>query len=159
MAFGFTATTILAMVVFSLLLAISLIDIQTMEIPDGLNIVLAAQAIVWVWLMPEVALTSRIIGFFAVSGFMFIMALAISGAFGGGDIKLMAACGFMLGWQNILLAFFIAIILGGTYALYMITVRKRRGVMVFGPALCVGIFTALVYGDYIITWYIGLLGF
>ena len=159
LAFGFTWATPLAMAVFGLLMAVALIDLATTEIPDGLNIALAVLAVASIWLMPGVSLLSRVIGFFAVSGFMFVMALALPGAFGGGDIKLMAACGFMLGWQSVLLAFFAALVLGGGYAIWAVLVRKKRGAMVFGPALCAGVFFGLLYADFVLAWYLGLLGF
>ena len=53
------------------------------------------------------------IGFFAVSLFIYIIYIASSGrAFGGGDVKLMAACGLVMGWQLAILSFFLACIIG-----------------------------------------------
>ena len=49
----------------------------------------------------------------SVSGFMLLMTLAIPDCFGGGDMKLMFVCGFMLGWINTLLAGFIGLLAGG----------------------------------------------
>jgi prepilin peptidase CpaA len=46
-------------------------------------------------------------------------------AMGAGDVKLMAAVGSLVGWQNWLGVFFIAAILGGILAL-IIVVRRRR---------------------------------
>jgi len=57
----------------------------------------------------------------------------------------------------VLLAFFVAVFLGGSYALWMMIAFKRRGQMVFGPALCLGVFASLLYGDAVLEWYFELL--
>ncbi|NBK98150.1 MAG: hypothetical protein EOM50_09035 [Erysipelotrichia bacterium] len=74
------------------------------------------------------------------------------------DIKLMAVCGCMLGWQNTLLATFIAILLAGSYATYLIASKKvsKRTHIAFGPYLCIGIFIATLYGTQMITMYLSL---
>jgi len=84
------------------------------------------------------------------------LTLAIPGAFGGGDIKLMAVCGFILGWQLALLAFFIALLIGGSIAVFLLASgkRKRGQHMVFGPAICAGTVTALFFGKEILDWYL-----
>ena len=147
-------------VVMLILLAIAVIDLKTREIPDKLIIALIPFAIAAIWAQPEISLLSRLIGFFAVSLPMLLLALAIKGAFGGGDIKLMAVCGFLLGWQNTVFAFFIALLLGGGFAMYLILSgkRSRKDQMVFGPALCIGIVFALLFGEKIIAWYMALFG-
>ena len=156
--FGFSYMTLLAIGVSSVLMAVSLIDLGTTEIPNGLIIALVPFAVAAYFVQPEISLISRGIGFFAVSLPLLALAVAISGAFGGGDIKLVAVCGFLLWWQNILLAFFVAVLLGGSYAVYLLTSgkRKRREHMVFGPALCAGIIFAMFFGEQIISWYWGL---
>jgi leader peptidase (prepilin peptidase)/N-methyltransferase len=144
--------------VFSILLCITLIDADTREIPDSLNIALALCGILAIWLMPEVTLPARLIGIVCASLPMLLLAFAVEGAFGGGDIKLMAAAGLLLGWQNTLLAFFVGIILGGLYGAALL-VSGRRGWkehFAFGPCLCVGILAALFCGEHVIGWYLGL---
>jgi len=141
-----------------LLLAIALIDFDTAQIPDSLIIALAPLAVASVWLLPNVTLLSHAIGLVAVALPMLLLTLAIPGAFGGGDIKLMAVCGFLLGWQLTLLAFFIALLLGGSIAIFLLASgkRKRGQHMVFGPAICAGTVTALFYGKEIIRFYLSL---
>jgi len=160
-AFGVSLGLMLALAMFCILLAIALIDLQTTEIPDGLAIALIPLAVAALWVFPDVSWLQRVIGFFAVAAPMFLMAMLIGGAFGGGDIKLMAVCGFLLGWQAVLLAFFVAVFLGGSYAAFMmLTKRRKRGQsMVFGPALCSGVFLAFLYGDIVIDWYLNMLVF
>jgi len=150
---------LLAIAIATILLAISIIDYHTSEIPNALVIAIIPLAIAAIWVWSEVSLLSRGIGFLSISLPMLLAAMAISGAFGGGDIKLMAVCGFLLGWQNTILAFFIALLLGGGWAIYlMVSGKRKRGQqMVFGPALCVGVFLSILYGNEIVNWYISLI--
>ena len=139
-----------------ILLAIAVIDINTSEIPDSLIIALIPCSIASIWLQPEITLLSHIIGFFCVALPLLLLTLIIPGAFGGGDIKLIAVGGFMLGWQFTLLSFFIALLLGGSYALYlMLSGKRKRGEhMVFGPAICLGIAVSIYYGRTILDFYL-----
>jgi len=156
--FGLDISTILVFAVTTVLLAISIIDLKTTEIPDSLVIAIGVLAIAAIWIMPDVALLNRAIGLVSVSVPLLIIAVAIPGAFGGGDIKLLAVCGFLLGWQLTLLAFFFALILGGSFAIFLILSgrRKRKEHMVFGPAICAGVAVSLFFGNEIISWYLGL---
>jgi leader peptidase (prepilin peptidase)/N-methyltransferase len=152
--FGFLWMAPLAFGVIVLLLAVTLIDQQTMEIPDGLIIALIPLAAAAIWARPEVTLLERGIGAAAVSIPMLLMALIIKGGFGGGDIKLMAVCGFLLGWQCTVLAFFIALVTGVCFAL--ITKKKKGEHFAFGPFLCIGTAAAMLYGREIISAYLNL---
>ena len=155
----FNYAAIILFGVSMILLAVSIIDYNTSEIPNSLVIALIPFSIAAIWLLPDISLLSHAIGLVTVSVPMLLLALLIPGAFGGGDIKLMFVCGFLLGWQLTLLAFFIALLLGGSTALFLLTTgrRKKGQHMVFGPALCAGIVTSLFVGNYILDWYIGFL--
>lgn len=129
-----------------------------MEIPDLLTITLIPFAILSAF--DGLPVTDRIIGFFAISVPMLGLSMIIDSAFGGGDIKLIAVCGFMLGWRNVLLAIFIAIVLGGIVAVALLVTRnKEKGAhMPFGPYICIGVFVSMLFGDNIIPWYLSLYG-
>ena len=158
--YGFSWSFLIAFGVTVILLLIALIDFTTMEIPDVLVVALLPFAIGAIFAQPEITLISRAIGLLTISLPMFILAMIIKGAFGGGDIKLMAVLGVLLGWQSTLLAFFIAVVIAGTYALILIIGKKvsKGAKMPFGPYLCFGSMTAFIYGREIITWYLGLFG-
>lgn len=140
-----------------ILMAVALIDYATSTIPDSLCIALIPFAVASVLLLPDVTLLSHFIGMVSIALPMLLLTLVIPGAFGGGDIKLIAVCGLMLGWQLTLLAFFIALLFGGGTAIWLLASgrRKRGEHMVFGPALCIGIVAALFYGVEIIALYLG----
>ncbi len=129
-----------------------------MLIPGGLIAALAVPVLGSLLLPQSPGLPSRLIGLFCVSVPMLLIALAIPGSFGGGDIKLVAVCGFLLGWQRTLLGLFLALLSGGAYGSYLL-IKDRRNKsrhFAFGPFLCGGAFLALLYGQDLINWYIGL---
>ena len=155
-SFGMTYLTLIVYPVTMILMAISFIDFDTSEIPDSLIIAIAPFAVASIWFFEDVTWLSHIIGLFSIALPMVIISMIVSGAFGGGDIKLMAACGLFLGWQLTLIAFFIAILIGGTFAVYlMLSGRRKRGEhMVFGPALCLGVAISIYFGKSILDFYL-----
>jgi len=140
------------------LLTISFIDYDTQEIPDVLNIVLMGMAVAAIFLFPEISIISRIIGFFEISVLMIIINLIKKESFGGGDIKLCAAAGFFLGWQNMLVAAFIAIVAGGIYGIILLATKKKNKQehFAFGPFLAAGIAISMYMGSLIWQSYLGL---
>lgn len=158
--YGFSWDTILVFAFAMILLAIAMVDLDTMEIPNGFILFCVLLAIFFFILHPEIGFINRCVGFFIVSVPMYLMNILIVESFGGGDIKLMAVCGFILGFKNILLAMFIGVILAGVYAIYLVGSRKtsKKDYIAFGPYLCVGIMIALLYGNDIIHAYLSFFG-
>ena len=141
----------------SALLTLSLIDWRTYEIPPGINaflFILGVAAAV----LDRGNLLSHLAGMVCVSGFLGILYLISRGrAIGGGDIKLMFACGLILGWKLIILAFLLGCIIGSVIHLVRIRVQGEGHVLAMGPYLSAGIFLAALWGNAWISWYISLL--
>lgn len=76
---------------------------------------------------------------------------------GGGDVKLMAAAGLLIGWKNIILALALGSILGSIIHIVLMKTCNRERMLAFGPYLSAGIFIAMLFGNQLISWYIGLL--
>ena len=106
-------------------------------------------------LLDPAAWGAHLIGALCVSVPMLLLCLLIPGAFGGGDIKLMAAAGLFLGWQHTLLAMFFGILGGGFYGIYLLAAKKadKKDHFAFGPFLCAGIVIAMLAGQPILDWY------
>ena len=90
---GFTIYSGLVCLLVSTLLALSVIDFRTFEIPLGFNVFILTLGLIHLaldypnWLQ-------YVIGLVAVSGFLYVIYIATKGrGIGGGDIKLMAAWG------------------------------------------------------------------
>ena len=154
--FGMSWAALVALAVMGILTAISLIDAETQIIPDRLNLALGLCAILMLLLVPEITPVQRLFGAVCISGPMLLLCLVIPGAFGGGDIKLMAAAGLLLGWQNTLVAAFLGVLGGGVYGAWLLAAKKaeRKDHFAFGPFLCVGIGAAMLFGDAILHWYL-----
>lgn len=139
----------------AMLTAIAFVDIDTMEIPNGFNIAIFVLGVISIFVFPELTILQRVIGIFSVSVPMIIISLLVPGAFGGGDIKMMAAIGLFLGWKLCLLSWFLAILVGGIYGIYLLAAKKKgkKDHFAFGPFLCVGCMVALFWGEQILNWY------
>jgi len=157
--FGYSAETVLYSLMCSALLALSVIDFRTFEIPPGFNVFLlivgAARLLTDIRAWPL-----YVIGFFAVSVVLLIVWLVTGGrGVGGGDVKLMAVCGLILGWERIVAAFFIGCIAGSVVHLVLMAVKGAGRKLALGPYLSVGIFIAALWGDFIINAYVKLYQF
>lgn len=147
--------------VISALIVLSVIDFRTNIIPFGINIFILVMGFVIVmvqyfWFGHNTDIVLRhVIGLFAVSGFLLMIYYASHGrGIGGGDIKLMAAAGLVLGWDLILLAFFIGCVLASIIHPIRMRISHLNRVLAFGPYLSVGIAIAILFGRQILDWYL-----
>ena len=153
--FSFGAELVLMMYLYVMLFMIGFIDRDTMEIPPYLNYTILFLGIAAIWLIPDVTIKERLIGCICISLPLRLINFIIPDAFGGGDIKLMFAAGFLLGWKVILVGFIFGIFIGGFIGVVVLLRKKKGGKdhMPFGPSLCLGIAIAVIYGMDIINWY------
>lgn len=146
--YGMSMAALTLFLVSAVLVMITVIDMYTQTIPPVLNIVLGALGLVSILTMPGISVAERVIGFFCISVPMFLIVLLVPGGFGGGDIKMMAASGILLGWKGNLAAFFIGLIIGGVYGAFLLISGKkgRKEHFAFGPCLSIGIFVSAYAG-------------
>ena len=103
-------------------------------------------------------LVEHLIGMVCVSGVLEILYLVSGGgAIGGGDIKLMFACGLILGWKLILLAFVLGCIIGSVVHIIRMVRKKAGRMLAMGPYLSAGILLAALWGNKWISWYLSLI--
>lgn len=157
LARGLTRDCILLSLMASALLLLSVIDLETYEIPVGINLFLLGLGAVRCFLDWE-NWREYVIGFFAVSLFLFLIQLVSGGtAIGGGDVKLMASAGLLLGWRLVILAFVLGCILGSVLHLLRMRLDGAKHMLAFGPYLSMGVFIAALWGDDMIAMYLRLL--
>lgn len=156
--YGLSVETLLYCLMFSALIALSVIDFRTYEIPIGFNVFIFVLGLVRVatdlqnW-------QQYVIGFFAVSVFLYIIIYVSNGtAMGGGDMRLMAACGLVLGWKLIIFSFFTGCILGSVIHLLRMKISHESHMLAMGPYLSGGVMAAVFVGDIFLKWYLGLMG-
>ncbi len=78
-------------------------------------------------------------------------------AMGFGDVKLAALLGVVLGWERLLVALFLAVLIGAVIGVAQRAAGGTR-VIPFGPFLALGGALGLFFGDALIAAYLGALG-
>lgn len=156
MRFGITFEFIIALILGSILIVIAGIDIDTMMIHNRFQLILLLVGIIVVLLDPR-TMYHHIFGMLCVSVPLFLIALSTQ-AMGGGDVKLLAVSGLILGYPKIFVAFTIACLLGGIYAICIIILRRAKShrMVPFGPFLAIGIYIAYLYSTQIIQFYLAI---
>ncbi|MDO8577918.1 MAG: prepilin peptidase [Dehalococcoidales bacterium] len=76
---------------------------------------------------------------------------------GKGDIQLSALVGLMTGFPFVIIAWFLAVISGAiiSSALLLFKIKKRTDPIPFGPFIAVAAMVTLLWGQNILTWYLG----
>lgn len=149
-------TWILVALMFSALLALSVIDGKTKEIPFGFNVFIFILGVIRTILDSPIWLGvsnwyDHLIGMVSVSLVLLIILLVSGGrAIGGGDVKLMFAAGLFLGWQGTVMAFFLGCIFGSIIHIVRMKVSGAEKQLAMGPYLSGGIVVAALFGDEII---------
>ncbi len=152
---GIGIESLLYCLMASALLVLSVIDFRTYEIPFGINLFILALGLVRAATDFSNILT-YLIGSLSVSAFLAILYYATGGrAIGGGDVKLMAACGLLLGWKLIILAFLLGCVLGALIHVIRMKVSGEGRVLAMGPYLSMGVLIAALWGGRLLTWYFG----
>jgi len=157
-------------VVFSTLLAVSVIDLRVYRIPDrivfpalGLTaalIVVATFAIVRPYGDALEPLKYALVGMVTYFLILFVFHVVYPAGMGFGDVKLALLMGLAMGWVAssagdaaylVMVALFIGCIVGIVFGLAVRLARGRGGAFPFGPALALGtVFVVLNFQNYLI---------
>ena len=158
--FDVSWTALRLLVLGSLLLTAALVDLDTMELPDGLLIAAACAAALRLITEGRSGLTDALLGALVAAVPLLLLVLLADRVMGretmgGGDIKLMAVFGLHFGPLQSIFLLISGCVIG---LLFAAVTRKKKGMeFPFGPALALaGWLTALV-GQPVITWYLSLL--
>ena len=155
--YDLSITTLLYCGLFSSLIALSVIDFRTYEIPVGFNIFILVLGTIRV-ITDYHSWPEYIIGLVSVSVPLVLIYYATKGrGIGGGDVKLMGAAGLLLGWKLIVLAFFLGCLLGSIIHIARMKISGESHVLAMGPYLSAGIIIACFAGEKMISAYFGYL--
>lgn len=139
------------------LFVIAFIDIEHLIVPDKIVLPLIALGILFS--LPHHIL-GAVIG--AVGGFVLFVLIAVMGkilfkkeALGGGDIKLIAACGAFLGMPGVIITIFLSALLGSIFGVYFIIFKKGKASsqVPYAPFISAAAFLYIFYGEMIVRWY------
>lgn len=159
---GWEWKTLLVCGVISALIVLSVIDWRTYEIPFGINVcifVLGVVRLVLILLDEQERYTwpEYVIGFFAVSLFLYLLFAITKGkGIGGGDVKLMAASGLFLGWKLGLMSLIFGCFFGSVIHIARMKLAGEGRVLAMGPYLSIGILISMWFGNTILAWYLSM---
>jgi leader peptidase (prepilin peptidase)/N-methyltransferase len=146
----------LGLVFVTVLVAITLTDLDRRVIPNKILLVAAVAGVAIAAIGDPSSLPERAIGAAAAGGGLFVVALAYPKGMGLGDVKLAAVMGLFLG-RNIAPAILVALLAGSIVGLAMIArhgAAARKRAIPFGPFLALGGVVGLLAGDQLVSCYL-----
>jgi len=157
--FGLTTAAVVYFAFVCALIVVSFVDLEFQIIPDEISVGGIVVGVLLCAAIPSLQdTTSRLyavgrslIGVLIGGGVLYLTGLLGDFIFrkesmGGGDIKLLAMAGSVLGWKLVLLTFFIAPIFALIPGLAVL-VLKRSHIIPYGPFLSIGLIVALFAGN------------
>lgn len=148
----------------SSLIIITFIDLDFQIIPDRITLVgIPVGLVTGSFLLPDPFLRASVLGYkasiagFLVGGGLFYLVAVLSrGGMGGGDIKMMAMVGAVMGWKSVLLTMFLGSLTGSFVGIFLMIFKGkgRKTKIPFGPFLALGTIITLFFGQEILIWYL-----
>ena len=140
--FGFSIQFLISITFISMLLIIIISDYQTMIIPD--EVLISSTIILLIEFMIKdggISILGHLLDGFVSFLLMFLLKkigdfLFKKESMGGGDLKLMAVIGMVLGWKVALICIFLASFIGLPISL-IILFKNKTDIIPFGPFLSV----------------------
>lgn len=159
---------VLACLFATALIAAAWIDWEWLYVPDGIPIAVAVIGLLALIPVPGPSLLPRpvvpaflssLAGAAFIGACLWLLSCASGGGIGGGDIKILAASGFYLGLSRGVFAVLSGYVLAAVFCVpALITGKINRNCMIpMVPFFAVSLFVSLLWGNRIISWYLGLL--
>lgn len=161
-------TLIAFLYLMAISVALALIDIDTHTLPNALTypsylvlgvLLAVASAFSGDW----DALVRALIGAAILGAVYLVLAIAVPGGMGLGDVKLAGVLGLALaylGWGPLAIGGFGAFLVGGVFALVLMVSGRAtwRGGIPFGPSMLIGAWIGVLVGSAVWTFYLSTLG-
>jgi len=160
--FGPTSQGFAALFLTAVLIALTGIDADTQLLPDNMTLPLVWAGILLNSFGTYTDLHSSVFG--AIGGYLVLWSIyhlfrLMTGkeGMGYGDFKLLAAMGAWMGWQVLPLVVLMSSVVGALFGIAMMATGKlkRDKPMPFGPFIAAAGWITLIWGDRIMTYYIG----
>jgi len=162
--YGITLEAVIYYAFVAALLVITFIDIDHQIIPDVITLPGIPIFFIASFALPDITVVESILGIFIGGGSLFLVAwlyhlLTRKEGMGGGDIKLLAMMGAIIGWQGVLFTIFVASAVGTVSGLLIMLKNRKtmRLAIPFGPFLAIGATAYIFLGPQLIAWYFSLL--
>ncbi len=157
--FGFSPKMFFALVSCSFLLVIFIYDLKYFQILDVISLPAIATCLI-LNLAIDFDIYNYLIAAAIGAGFFAFQYFISRGKWvGDGDIRLGALMGVILGWKYLLVALFLAYVVGAIVGVTLMLASKKKmsSALPFGPFLTFATFISLLFGQEILSWYLGLL--
>ncbi len=162
--FGPTLEALVYFAFITALVVITFIDIDHQIIPDLITIPGIPVCFLASFAIPSITYKESLLGLLAGGGSLLLVGwtyylIKKAEGMGGGDIKLMAMIGAMVGWKGVLFTIFVSSLVG-TLVGITIMLRTKKGMKIavpFGPFLSIGAITYIFFGPGLIFWYFNFL--
>ena len=156
--YGLSFNFIFYCLLVSLLIVISIIDLESKYVYSSTTIVGVLLAIIYIIIgayLGEVKILNNLLGGLIGYGIIFLI-IILTGGMGEGDADIAGICGLFVGIKGVLVALFLAIILGGIFAsiVLILKIKDRKSEIAFGPYIAIGTLIWLLIGQKILTLYV-----
>ena len=162
--FGITLTALIYFAFIAALLVVAFIDITHRIIPDVITLPGIAICFLASFCLPLITFMDSLWGLLGGGGLLLAIAwiyrlLTHKDGMGGGDIKLLAMIGALIGLKGVFFTVFVSSATG-TLVGVLTMLRTNKGMKLaipFGPFLALGAIVYLFFGPQLIYWYVHLL--
>lgn len=159
-AFGPSLKMMAALVLTWVLIALTGIDFDTQLLPDSLTLPLAGFGLLLnaqgLFVSPAQSIWGYVIGFISLWLVYFIFKLVTGKeGMGYGDFKLLAALGAWLGPLMLPLIILLSSLVGAVIGIILLKIHKENQPFAFGPYLAIAGWIALIWGNQLMTIYMG----
>ena len=156
--YGLSFNFIFYCLLVSLLIVISIIDLESKYVYSSTTIVGVLLAIIYIIIgayLGEVKILNNLLGGLIGYGIIFLI-IILTGGMGEGDADIAGICGLFVGIKGVLVALFLAIILGGIFAsiVLLLKIKDRKSEIAFGPYIAIGTLIWILIGQKILTLYV-----
>lgn len=162
--FGLTLESLVYFTFISSLLVITFIDIDHKIIPNVITLPGIPIGLIASFALPALAFKNSALGLLAGGGSLWVVAwtynlITRKEGMGGGDIKLLAMIGTIVGWQGVIFTIFASSAVGTLVGMTIMLVKGKdmKYAVPFGPFLSIGAITYIFFGQRIIDWYLNTL--
>lgn len=159
--FGLSWQALELLILACCLVYLSLIDLDTMELPGIPMVIAAASWLVFLFTHPDPVsrLVWGLIGALCIGGGVLVISLIADKvlgreSMGGGDIKLLALLGLYLGPGGGLLLLILACFVG--LGMAAATGAGRGKEFPFGPSIALAAWPTMLFSEAVLSWYLGL---
>jgi len=163
--FGPTPQAVIYFAFIATLLVITFIDIDHRIIPDVISLPGIPVFFLASLSLPTLTYLDSLLGILAGGGTLYLVAfvytlLTKKEGMGGGDIKLLAMIGALIGWKGVFFTIFVSSAVG-TVSGMVIMLMTRQGMKLavpFGPFLAIGAISYIFFGPQLLAFYFNMFG-